>query len=265
MGLEFCSFSSGSSGNSYLVKSDTSAILIDVGIAGKKIIEGLNVNGLGLEDLDGILITHEHLDHVKSIRMIGRKAINAEVYGTYSTLEEIGENKLPKDRWSPLPDFEEFPVGDIAVKPFALSHDAVDPVGYTLRHGDRQVTIITDTGIVTDEMFNEMVNANLLVIEANHEVNILRMGSYPFALQQRILSDYGHLSNEACGDALCKMMEKRKDIPKVFLAHLSGENNTPSQAYLTIRNSLFEKDYYVDRHLELSVLSRHEVSPIYKV
>lgn len=280
MGLTFSSFASGSSGNCYLVKSDSSVILIDVGISGKKILENIRGSRLEPEDIDGILLTHEHSDHVKSIRMIGKKAINAEVYGTLGTIREIGDEKLPKNRWSVLPKNEEFPIGDIAVKSFSLSHDAAEPVGFTLRNEDRKITIVTDTGIITEEIFSEMLQANLLVLEANHEVNILRMGRYPYSLQQRILSDRGHLSNETAGKIICRLLDEKKrnrkfdlsdggkkeeDITRIFLAHLSGENNTPEHAYLTVKNILFEGDYFVDRDVKLQVLSRKEPSGFFKV
>lgn len=266
MAFSFCSFASGSSGNSYLVRSDSTILLVDVGIAGKKILAGLEENGIDIEDIDGILLTHEHIDHVRSIRMIGRQAVNAMVYGSEGTFACI-EDKLPKDRTHSLSDEEYFVVGDIKVTPFHLSHDAIEPMGYTFENEGRQLTIVTDTGYVTDEILEQIDAADMLVLEANHEVNILRVGPYPFELQQRILGDEGHLSNETAGHTICQMLDSidGSRVPKVVLAHLSQENNTPEQAFLTIKNILFEEDYYIDKDLELSVVKRDEPSPMIEI
>ncbi len=129
------------------------------------------------------------------------------------------------------------------------------------------MTVVTDTGVITEEIFEQMKTADLLVLEANHEVNILRMGSYPYPLQQRILGDEGHLSNETAGRILCSLLDQMhgERVPRVLLAHLSHENNTPQQAYLTVKNILFERDYFVDRDVKLAVIRRDETSPLLEV
>ena len=268
MALSFCSFASGSSGNCYLVESENTTLLVDVGITGKRILAGLQENGHDPTEVDGILLTHEHIDHVRSIRMLGRKACHAEVFGSSGTLNGIEPDRLPQDRTHALTfPLEDFRIGDIQVKPFALSHDASQPTGYSFCHEENQVTIVTDTGYVTEEIFRHICQADLLVLEANHEVNILRMGPYPYPLKQRILGEEGHLSNETAGDTIARMLDVREknDPPTVLLGHLSRENNTPQQAYLTVRNILFENDYYVDRDVALDVILRDEVSRRYEV
>ena len=270
MALEFCSFASGSSGNCYLVKTENTNLLVDVGITGKRIIAGLDRQGLCCDDLDGILLTHEHTDHVQSIRMIARKAKGACVVGSEGTLNRVRE-RVPEDRSITIcGETEALKIGDIQVVPFSLSHDAAEPVGYSFRSGGKQVTIVTDTGCVTEEIFGQIRRADLLVLEANHEVNILKMGPYPYPLKRRILGDEGHLSNDAAGYVLCRMLEERKGrdeeaVPKVLLGHLSRENNTPQQAFLTVRNILFENGFYVNRDLELGVIRRDEESPLFEV
>ena len=267
MTLKFCSFASSSSGNCYLVESENTKLLIDLGIAGKKVIEGLESLNLGPEDIDGILITHEHIDHVKSVRMISKKAVNAKVYTTQGTANQISD-KVADEKLHIIDTEYPFTIGDIMVKPFSLSHDAAEPVGYSLTHNGRKFSVITDTGYVPEEMFNETYDSDFLVLEANHEINILKMGSYPYRLKQRILGNFGHLSNEAAGAYLCKMIKIRNDgqkLPKVVLAHLSSENNTPSQAYLTIRNILFEENYMIGRDIELDVLKKDERSLLMEV
>lgn len=265
MALRFCSIASGSSGNSYLVSTDSSAVLVDVGIAGSRIIDRLEQRGVTLPDIDGIFITHEHIDHVKSLRKISKGAINAPVFASEGTLAEVSD-KVPAEKMLPVKSDQEITLGDISVTPFALSHDAIDPLGYSFKAGGRQLTIITDTGFVTDEILEHAKSADTLILEANHEVNILNMGSYPYSLKRRILGNFGHLSNEAAGECLCSVLAHRRGQNldsefKVCLAHLSKENNTPQQAYLTIRNMLFEEDYYVDKDLKIYIIPRDEVSP----
>ena len=264
MTLEFCSFASSSSGNCYMVRSENTTLLVDVGIAGKHVLAGLASKGVAPEEVHGILLTHEHVDHVKSLRMISKKAVNAGVYASKGTLSQVCD-KVSDECMCAVQPQTAFAVGDIEVKPFRLSHDAAEPMSYSFCKEDKQITIVTDTGYVSEEVFDQVKEADLLVLEANHEVNILKMGAYPYSLKRRILGDEGHLSNEAAGKCLCEMLNYRKaqnreEVPKVILAHLSKENNTPGQAYLTIRNILFEEDYYIDKDLELDIALREEVS-----
>ena len=257
MAFGFCSFASGSSGNCYMVRTDDTVLLVDVGIAGKNIISGLSAKGADISDVSGILVTHEHNDHIRSIRMMGRKAVNATVYGTRGTLESVKE-VLPQGRVEPIGRRQRFTVGDIIVNSFSLSHDAVDPVGYSFEHGGKKIAIVTDTGIVTKEIFDEIKTSDALVLEANHEVNILRMGPYPYPLKQRILGVFGHLSNETAGKTLCSMLRsfKGNDMPRVLLGHLSQENNSPEMAMITVKNILEEADNFINRDLALSVAHR---------
>ena len=266
MALKFCSFASGSSGNCYMVKSEHTTLLVDVGITGKRVFAGLEERGVTPEEIDGILITHEHIDHVRSLRMVSKKASNAGVFASNGTLNVIAD-KIPEERAYGVPNESPFYIGDIRVNPFHLSHDAAEPTGYSFAHDGRQVTIVTDTGFVSEEIFHQVESEDLLILEANHEVNILKMGAYPYPLKRRILGDEGHLSNEAAGHCLCQMLKKRvhDKIPHVVLAHLSKENNTPGQAYLTIRNILFEEDFYIDKDLKLDIANRDEVSPFVEV
>lgn len=279
MAFHFCSFASGSTGNCYMAKTETTVLLIDTGIAGRKIISELSGMGICEEDVNGILVTHEHIDHVKSLKMLARKAINASVYASSGTLRAVAD-KIEGDRSQTVRAGEAFLIGDITVIPFRISHDAAEPFGYSLLHGGRQLTVVTDTGYISDEIYSHIAKADLLVLEANHEVNILKMGAYPYSLKRRILGDEGHLSNEAAGDCLCRMLNERKKrgddeegadgknadgyipqkVPKVMLAHLSKDNNTPGQAYLTIRNILFESDFYINKDLELDIAARDESS-----
>lgn len=269
MGLRFCSFASGSTGNCYMVRTDNTVLLVDSGIAGKRIIAGLDDVGLGPDDVNAILITHEHSDHVLSLRMMSKKAGNADIFATKGTIRKI--TTVPPERFTPIKAGDAFTVGDIDIQSFRVSHDASDPVGYTFSCDGRKLSILTDTGVVSEPIYEAVRSSDAMVLEANHEVNILRAGPYPYELQQRILSDYGHLSNVAAGELLCRILDDNKerdyeDDPMfVLLAHVSRHNNTPQQAYITVENELFENGHYVDREVKLDVAGHDALTPIIEV
>lgn len=264
MGLRFCSFASGSTGNCYLLKTENTNLLVDVGIAGKRIIGGLEYCAVKPEQIDGILVTHEHTDHIKSLRMIAKKAVNGKIYTSEGTAYSVNE-KLPMlaDKIRITDTAASFKVGDIEVEAFSLSHDAEDPVGFSINSGGKRVTIITDTGVATKQMLSIAAKSDLLVLEANHEVNILHCSSYPYELKRRILSDYGHLSNDAAAEFIYEVDKLRKndggenksEKQKILLAHLSKENNSPMQAMLTIKNRLFEEDMIAGEDYLMNSLS----------
>ncbi|MBO4235101.1 MAG: MBL fold metallo-hydrolase [Firmicutes bacterium] len=258
MSLYFCSFASGSSGNSYLVGTDRTALIIDAGIAFRNIEQGLAGMGLTTEDISGILITHEHGDHIKSLRTLIKKT-EALTYASQGTLAAIIEKYVPSlksDGTVSVTSGEIFTIGDIEVTPFDVSHDAAEPLGYAFRNGGKSVAIMTDTGIVTGSALEALREADIIVIESNHEENVLMFGSYPFHLKKRILSEHGHLSNGAAAGCLAEVLGSRSNTnpPKVALAHLSKENNTPDLAFLTIKNMLAEDGFTEGVHYSLEVL-----------
>lgn len=267
MSLKFCSFASGSSGNCYLVESEKTKLLVDVGIPGKKVVEDLEAQNITPGEIDGILITHEHTDHIKSIKMMSRRAQNAKIYASKGTAGRIG-NLVEEGRIRNITPNSPFKIGDIVIEPFRLSHDAAEPTGYSFRQGQRKMSIVTDTGYISEEIFKAVEDADLLVLEANHEINMLKAGPYPKDLKRRILGDEGHLSNEAAGRCLCRILRGRSggtDMPKVLLAHLSSENNDPQQARLTISNILFEEDFYIGKDLQLDIAERDSISSLIEV
>lgn len=265
--MYFCSFSSDSSGNSYLIKNDNTAILLDVGISCKKIIAGLKENQVEPEEVNAILLTHEHTDHIKSVGTIRKKATGASFYLSAGTKAALDTSNFD-ERCNTVSKGESFQVGDITVNAFGLSHDAREPIGYSFQDQEGKLVVVTDTGIVTEEIFEEIKTADLLVIEANHEVNILRMGDYPYQVKRRILGDQGHLSNETAGKCISKYIEAKKGqgkMPKILLAHMSQRNNTPTQAYLTIRNILEEKDLLIERDFKMDIIVKDQLSPKFEV
>ena len=270
MKLGFCSLASGSSGNCYLIKSDNTNLLLDAGISCKAIQAGLESLGISLKDIDAVFITHDHIDHIKGIRTLLKKT-TCPLYASRGTLDALVEkiSPLPYERLMEAETDGEILVGDIKVTPFDLSHDTEDPKTFAFTRDGAKVCVVTDTGYVSDDIFDNIKDADILALESNHERNILLYGSYPYSLKLRILSDVGHLSNEACAHCLTEVLRYRRirkrfsednGTMKVFLAHLSKENNTPEQALITVRNALEEEGFIIGKDLELMVLSRDERS-----
>jgi len=264
MGLEFCSFSSGSSGNCYLVKSDETALLVDTGISGKKIFEGLSATDTDVSMVKVILITHEHSDHIKSLRIVTKKSPQAMVFSNIKTWPYISE-LVPLERQITFESGESFEVGDIGVKAFHISHDAAEPVGFSFSCGGRQISIMTDTGYVSDEMFGEIKNADLIALEANHDEEVLQYCRYPYQIKRRIKSDVGHLSNEAAGQCICRLAKEDDKQRHILLSHLSRENNSPEMAEITIKNILEEEGIHAGGKIRLDVITRDRISPIFEV
>lgn len=270
MNLSICSFASSSSGNSYLVRSQNAALLVDAGLSAKSIDAALASQGLGYEDLDAICVTHEHSDHIKSLHtLIRRRPFDNPVFTSGGTRDAILE-KAPgicQGNFERIGAGDLFLAGDIKVASFGLSHDAAEPVGYTFEKNGRKVAIVTDTGCMTEEIFAAIKGADTLVIESNHEENLLLYGRYPYQLKRRIMSDVGHLSNEACAQAIARYLRELggEKIPAIVLAHLSSENNTPTQAMLTVRNILEENDFYAGKDFILSVAPKAEIGEIIEI
>ncbi len=267
MELALCSLASGSSGNCFLIKTEDTAVLVDAGISGRQTAERLAALGLSMKDISAVLITHEHADHIKGLRVV-QKASGAKVFASRGTLLGIpfADELMEAQTFCPG---EVFPIGSISVQSFATSHDAAEPCGFSFTAGSRQVTIVTDTGCVTDGCFKNMLGADILVLESNHDESVLRMGRYPWFLKQRILSDAGHLSNEAAANALLKVLQYEAESGGpvksrlVLLAHLSKENNFPEMALATMSNILGAGGFAEGSGLQLRVLSRSEPSPLY--
>ena len=264
MSLKFCSFASGSSGNCYLVKSDETAILIDAGISGKRILEGLDETDTPRDDIAAVLVTHEHSDHVQSLRVMTKRLPEAAVYANEATWEHI-EKPVPEERREFFTTGEAFEIGDLTIKPFPVPHDAAEPVGFSIFADGRQITICTDAGYITDEMYEEILEADLLLLEANHEKEMLLFGRYPYPLKQRILGDEGHLSNLTCGEGLCRIVNENPKKRQVLLGHMSQQNNTPEVAMQAIINTLEEESIFTGDDLKIDVVLRDCMSRIYEL
>lgn len=219
---------SGSKGNAVYVELDGTRLLIDAGISATRIRKGLGAFGVSPENLDGILLTHEHTDHTAGLVTL-EKWYRLPIFSRRATFEQMkNRSSLPADCFHPF--FDTFRIGSLRIEPFAIPHDAADPVGYRLC-GSQIVTLATDLGFVTDRVQTSIDGSDILVLEANHDPDVLKHGSYPWALKRRILSNRGHLANVDAAWALVRLQKKPQ---QVFLAHLSENNNTPELAKKTV-------------------------------
>ena len=264
--MRICSIASGSSGNCIYVGSDDTHVIIDAGISGKRIEEGLNTLGLTTNDLDAILITHEHSDHIAGLGVVSRK-YGIPMYATRGTIDGIISQKylgnidesLFREIASDDRDYGSIRINDLTVRPIEVSHDAAEPVAYRIEHDDRSVGVCTDLGVYTDRIIEGFSGVDALFIEANHDVRMLQVGSYPYYLKQRILSDKGHLSNENCGRLLCRLLHD--DMKSVMLAHLSAENNLAELAYEAVRlEVMMDESKYQPSDFDIRVAKRSEPS-----
>lgn len=262
MGLTFCSLASGSKGNAYVLCSGRAKILIDAGISAKRIKDQLAEIGVAPESLDGILVTHEHSDHINGIRVLSSK-YDIPVYANEETMEEL-LHKCPELAPKNVRTFsagENFYIQDIDISPFATPHDSVYSVGYSLYNGQHKVTVATDLGHMNARILQAAANSDILVLESNHDLHMLINGPYPQMLKRRIQGKYGHLSNEACGRTLAQLCKGH--IGQVLLAHLSEENNTPQTAYATVKAILEDEGIALGKDVMLDVAVQERRSACY--
>ncbi len=253
---------SGSSGNSIYIDYCGKGILIDAGLSGKKTCDRLKKCGLEIDTLEAILLTHEHQDHIKGAGILSRKC-NLPLYANEKTWEAAC-NKLGKVKEKNQHIIkDEFMIGDIGIKPFSISHDASDPVGYILQCADKKIAIATDMGYITPEIREQLKGMDFLIIEANHDLELLMRGSYPPSLKKRIRGKRGHLSNDDTADLLPKIINSNN--PCILLAHLSKDNNIPDLAYITIKNSLEKNQIKIGQDLELGFTYREKPTKVYQV
>lgn len=265
--MDLCSITSGSSGNCIYIGSDKGSVLVDVGISGKRIEAGLNEVDRTTADMDGILITHEHSDHVKGLGVLARR-YHLPIYATRGTINGIKQGgalgKIDEELFCEIKADEPFMVADLEINPFSISHDAAEPVAFRIDHGEKSVGVVTDLGVYTDYTIKHLKGVDALLMEANHDINMLQVGSYPYHLKQRILGNRGHLSNENAGRMLCEILHDK--IKAVFLGHLSQENNYEALAFETVCSEVTLGDNpYKAKDFFISVAKRDEVSPLVNI
>jgi len=265
--MRLCSIASGSSGNCIYVGSDTTHLLVDVGISGKRIESGLKELELSGSDVDGILITHEHSDHIAGLGVLARK-YGIPIYGskgTIAALREIpGLGNVDDELFAELEADRKKVIKDLTISPMRISHDAGEPLAYRVSYGTRKVAVCTDLGVYNDYTVECLKGLDALVLEANHDVKMLQVGPYPYYLKQRILGERGHLSNENAGRLLSRILHD--NMKAISLGHLSKENNLPELAYEAVRMEITMGDNpYNANDFNIQVAKRHEISPVIHV
>ncbi len=258
--ITICPLSSGSSGNCILVKTQSATVVVDCGLTGKAFEKELSCFGISPEDLDAIIVTHEHIDHIKGVGIICRR-FNLPIYATLGTwkgmIDYIG--KIDEGLIRYISPEVPFLIKDTPIFPFATSHDALESIGLVFSSGEKKGAIVTDLGIVTKHIYDLLKQCDLLVIEANHDENMLAAGPYPQSLKNRILSDCGHLSNRICG-AFCAKLVREGCVRQIMLGHLSSDNNTPRCAYGSVSQSIENVGFKVGEDVLLYVANRSCIS-----
>lgn len=239
--MRFCPLYSGSSGNAAYVAGGEVRLLVDAGLPGRKIAAALRARGEEPTSVDGLLVTHDHSDHIAGVGVFARK-FGVPVYANERTWEAMLPfiGKLAPELMRVFETGRDFYIGGLNVYPFPTPHDAAESVGYAISDGERKLTVMTDIGCFNDDLFAAAAGSALVMIESNHDVDMLKAGHYPYPLKRRILGPEGHLSNDSCAEALIRLYAT--GVRRAVLAHLSDENNVEALAMETVRQALREAD-----------------------
>ncbi len=263
MSVQFCPLASGSSGNCIFVGTEQTKILIDAGLSGKRIENNLSSIRVLPSEIDAIFITHEHIDHVRGAGILSRR-YDIPIYATGRTWEYmdnsslLGKVELKNKRY--VYAEETCTINDISVLPFEIPHDASEPVGYSLKACNHKISVATDIGHASDTIKENLADSTVILLESNHDVDMLMNGAYPQNLKRRILGKNGHLSNVSAADLLTSIMSEK--IKHVFLGHLSEENNHPTLAFETVKNILENNKISIGSYLNLSMAERYTASKL---
>lgn len=240
MGLRLCILGSSSRGNSIYVASEKTSILVDAGLSAKQIRLRLERIGVDVDDIDAICVTHEHSDHIGGLRVLMKKA-RAKLFANSGTARAVALLRQHEHLdWNIFSTGSAFSIGDLDIMPFSLSHDAYEPVGYTVASGAAKIGIATDMGMVTTLARARLRGCNALVLEANHDEQLLAASRRPWSLKQRIMGRQGHLSNSDAGQALIDCADGQ--LGRIYLAHLSQECNRPALARQIVGDMLARAD-----------------------
>jgi phosphoribosyl 1,2-cyclic phosphodiesterase len=251
MGMQFTVLSSGSTGNATVVQNESATVLVDVGMSAKRMDELFKEREVDPTSIDAIVITHEHSDHIKGLGALARK-YDLPVYANEATWGALDKHigKIADEKKVVMQTGEARDFGTLRVESYGISHDAAEPVGYCFYDGEEKLSLATDLGYMSDKVRDAISDSNVLVLESNHDVEMLRMGRYPWNIKRRILSDVGHLSNEASGEALSQLMTG--NTKRTYLAHLSREHNMMDLAKMTVRDAMESRGcFYRDHEFKL--------------
>jgi phosphoribosyl 1,2-cyclic phosphodiesterase len=260
--LKFCSLFSGSSGNCQYIKTENTTILVDAGLSGKKIQQEIVNIGEDPKKVDAIFITHEHIDHIQGAGIMSRR-LNVPIYANRKTWEAMGTyiGDIKSENIRILDECAE--VGDLSIMPFDISHDAAHPVGYNIFYKNKKISLVTDTGCTNDLIINSIMDSDLLLVESNHDEDMVLIGPYPWTLKRRVLGEFGHMSNDTAGNLISRVVRRGTEI--VLLGHLSKENNFPQLAYKTVENILKENFIDVNPGICLEMTYRDKSSKVYEI
>ena len=256
--INFYPLFSGSKGNCLLIKSSQANILVDVGVSFKRLKEALISLNLTTEDIDAIFITHEHKDHCSAVPQI-LKRTNIKVYATAGTIKGLNS---PGDNYIEIDNLDAIQIKNLKVTHYPTSHDCIDPCGYIVEGEDKKISISTDLGVMTQEILNKLENSDLVYIESNHDVNMVKVGPYPYSLKMRVLGSTGHLSNADCSKAICHLAQN--GVKNFILAHLSSENNMPEIALETTLCELCKNKINV-ANLNINVATQELTTEAFKL
>ena len=265
MTLKFLSIGSGSSGNCYFIGTEGYGILLDAGISAKTICKTLKDNGIGIEQIMAVFITHDHTDHAKSVGCLSEK-YNIPVYATELVHKGIDQNRFITEKLSVNSRrliIKEVPIQirDFTVTPFEIPHDSLDNVGYLVELETHKVVLATDAGHINEPMTNYLRMAHHLIIEANYDKDMLMNGKYPYFLKQRIMNGTGHLSNLETAEFLASIFHLH--LKNIWLCHLSKDNNHPELAYKTVESVMAKQGIRIGKDVNLTALDRMQPSELY--
>ena len=259
--FEITILASGSKGNAAVIRAGEQAFLVDVGISCRQLTERLHQAGMKPEDLTGVLLTHEHNDHVKGLPVFCRK-YRLPVFANERTWQYMPKkSEMERSCCRLLP--KKLSSGSLEIIPFAVPHDAASTVGYVFKSGGSKCTYLTDVGFVTDEVRQNIADADVVVLEANHDEDMLKNGSYPQILKQRILGTRGHLSNVSAGAAAIELY--RRGVRGILLGHISSQNNIKQLAYDTVCSQCREAGIIVGKDLALTTANRRSITGTFQL
>ena len=261
--FNFCSLYSGSSGNSLFIETQNTKLLVDAGVSSKKIETALNDINVDPNTLDGILVTHEHTDHVQGLGTLSKK-FDLPVFVNQETLDAMPKqrDKIADKNIKTFKVTDKFEIGDLEIKPFSIPHDAANPCGFNIWKDNKKISIATDIGHMTNPILKNLEESLFIMLESNYDPEVLRCSSYPFTLKSRIAGPTGHLPNEMAGKTISHLL--KSGLKNAMLGHLSKESNFPELAYQTVMDELISNNYK-ENSIQLSVASRDIHSKIINI
>ena len=261
--MKFCSLYSGSTGNSLYIENENTKILVDAGVSAKKIIDALTSLSVNIEEIDAIIITHEHSDHIKGLGTLSNK-FDIPVFANKKTWDAMSKesNKISSKKHFYFNNSETFEIKDLKIYPFDIPHDAANPCGFNIYNKSTKLSIATDLGHINNTILDNLEGSSFIMLESNYEPEVLKCCSYPYYLKTRIAGPNGHLSNNLAGKTIASLINS--GLKEVILGHLSKESNFPELAYKTVLSELQESKFS-DNQIKIGIASRTEPGPLVEV